>query len=288
VEKLCASGVTYFLPGGGSGRRNDDGSLDHGGAWLRTATWPPKGAKAKTFYLHADGALSPLKPGRAVPPLAYDHDPSNPVPTLGGALTSGEPVFAGGYFDQVENRRFLGCAVDGVPLAARPDVLVFQTEPLPRDLHLAGPVRVELHVSSDAPDTDFTAKLLDVHPATPDYPHGFALPLTDGILRCRYRESFEKPCLMKKNAVYKIAIEPFATANLFKRGHRLRLDIASSNFPKFDVNPQTGEPEGATRQKRVATNRVHVDARHPSILRVFLVHASKALPHDKAQRRSPS
>src|SRR5205807_3944149 len=119
-------------------------------------------------------------------------------------------------------------------------------------------------VSSNCPDTDFTAKLIDVYPPNADYPKGFAMNLTDGILRCRYRLSWERPVPMARGEICEIAIEPFATCNLFRAGHRIRLDISSSNFPRFDVNPNTGEAEGRGTHKRVATNRVHVDAAHPS------------------------
>src|SRR5207248_7961544 len=110
----------------------------------------------------------------------------------------------------------------------------------------------------------FTIKLLDVYPPSEDYPEGFALNLTDGILRCRYRDSWESPTLMSPGQVYRIKVEAFPTANLFKQGHRIRLDISSSNFPHFDVNPNTGEAEGMARCRRIAVNSVHVDAAHPS------------------------
>jgi len=108
-------------------------------------------------------------------------------------------------------------------------------------------------------DTDFTAKLIDVHPANPDYPRGYAMNLCDGILRCRYRVSWEKAELMTPGTVYEIVIEPFAIGNLFKVGHRIRLDISSSNFPRYDLNTNTGEPEGLPRRRQVALNTVYVD-----------------------------
>ena len=141
---------------------------------------------------------------------------------------------------------------------------MFQTDPLSEDVAVVGPITVRLWIASSAPDTDFTAKLIDVHPPTGDDPKGLALNLTDGILRCRYRDSWEKPALMEPGRVYAITIEPFATANLFRRGHRIHLDIASSNFPKFDVNPQSGAAEGSGRRRVVATNTVFVDAARPS------------------------
>ena len=143
-------------------------------------------------------------------------------------------------------------------------MLVFETEPLAGDVAVIGPITVKLWISSSCIDTDFTAKLIDVHPPSPDDPRGFAMNLTDGILRCRYRKSWTRPTMMSPGRVYEIAIEPFATANLFKAGHRIRLDVSSSNFPRFDVNPNTGEPEGMARLKRIATNTVHVDRERPS------------------------
>jgi putative CocE/NonD family hydrolase len=119
-------------------------------------------------------------------------------------------------------------------------------------------------VSSNAPDTDFTAKLLDVHPPSVDYPTGFAMNLTDGIFRCRYRTSWEKPRQIGPGEIFRIVIEPFATANLFKAGHRIRLDISSSNFPKFDVNPNTGAAEGTGRAFNIARNTLHLSADRPS------------------------
>ena len=258
--------VRLFLMGGGSGRRNAEGRLDHGGRWIAADDWPLPQVKFTRYYLHGNGLLDPAPPGPEAGPLAYDYDPANPVPTIGGPLTSGQPVFEGGAFDQREDERFFGVRHPGLPLAARPDVLVFETEPLAADVAVIGPIVVKLHVASSCVDTDFTAKLIDVHPGSDDYPRGFAMNLCDGILRCRYRNSWAKPEPMTPGAVYEITIEPFATCNLFKAGHRIRLDISSSNFPRYDVNPNTGEPEGRAMLRRIATNRVYVDAARPSHL----------------------
>jgi putative CocE/NonD family hydrolase len=119
-------------------------------------------------------------------------------------------------------------------------------------------VTVQLHVSSDAPDTDFTAKLIDLCPPNNDYPEGFAMNLTDGIFRCRFHASWSEPEFLESGRIYQIKIEPFATANLFKRGHRIRLDISSSNFPRFDVNPNSGESPALARAPRIALNTVHM------------------------------
>ena len=196
--------------------------------------------------------------------MTYDFDPSDPVPTIGGALTSGQPVFEGGAFDQREAPRFFGCRNPGLPLSARRDVLSFESTPLDQGLAVIGPITVELFVSSDAPDTDFTAKLIDVYPPSDDYPTGFAMILTDGIFRCRYRKGWDRPEELVPDEAFRITIEPFATANFFAKGHRIRLDISSSNFPKFDVNPNTGAPEGRGRTRRIARNTVFCDAVRPS------------------------
>jgi hypothetical protein len=129
---------------------------------------------------------------------------------------------------------------------------------------VVGPVEAELWVSTDGPDTDFTAKLIDVHPPSTDYPRGYAMILTDGIMRLRYAEDPASPRLRQPGDLVRIVVTLFPTANLFKAGHRIRLDISSSNFPKFDVNPNTGEPDGAARRRRIAVNTVFVDAARPS------------------------
>ena len=256
--------VRIFVMGGGSGRRNSAGRLDHGGRWRSAADWPLPETQWKKFYLHSDRSLGWEPPALGAQPLDYIFDPRCPVPTIGGALSSGEPVMRGGAYDQREGPRVFGASEPFRPLAERPDVLVFATPPLDRDLEVTGPVKVRLWIASDGPDTDFTAKLIDVHPPNDDYPEGFPMNLTEGILRVRYRDSWEQQSQMMPGEVYAITIELFPTGNLFASGHRLRIDISSSNFPHFDVNPNSGEPEGAMERPRVARNRVFVDAARPS------------------------
>jgi uncharacterized protein len=256
--------VRYFVMGGGSGRRNDAGRLDHGGSWKSAADWPLPATRWTKFYLHADLSLAEALPDAGAAPLSYDYDPGHPVPTIGGTVTSGEPVMVGGAFDQVERPDVFGARPPYLPLASRPDILVFATPPLAHDVEVTGPIAVRLWISSSCPDTDFTAKLIDWHAPNEDYPQGFAMNITDGIFRVRYRKSWESPEMLAPGEVAEIVIEPFATSNLFKAGNRIRLDISSSNFPHFDVNPNTGEAEGMARRRQSAINAVHVDAGHPS------------------------
>ena len=256
--------VRLFVMGGGTGRKNSAGRLDHGGSWRAESDWPLPNTRWTPFYLHRSGLLAPALPEQAAGFREYVYDPGAPVPTIGGTVTSGQPVMVGGAFDQREGPRFFGSREPYRPLADRADVLVFETPPLNADLEVTGPVVVNLWISSSAPDTDFTAKLIDVYPPSADYPSGFAMNLTDGIIRARYRRSWERPELMVPGTVYPVRIEAFPTSNRFVRGHRIRLDISSSNFPHFDANPNTGEPEGRSRSRRVATNRIYLEAAHPS------------------------
>ena len=256
--------VRLFVMGGGSGRRTAQGRLDHGGQWRSETDWPLPHQQPTPYYLSESGSLSTDKPGSQAQPLTFDFNPEHPVPTMGGTVTSGEPLMRGGGYDQREGPNFYASREPYLPVAARPDVLVFETQPLAGDLEITGVIEAHLWISSDAPDTDFTIKLIDVYPPSEDYPEGFALNLTDGILRCRYRDSWEKPTLLSPGQVYRIKVEAFPTANLFKRGHRIRLDISSSNFPHFDVNPNTGAPEGTGLDRRVARNTVFMDAGRPS------------------------
>ena len=204
---------------------------------------------ADSQRLTQDGALS-LDYSDATPaPLAYSYDPASPVPTLGGATASGAPVLEAGAFDQSKSR---------------PDVLYFETAPLDEPVDLVGPVKLVLYISSDCPDTDFTFKLIDVYPPNADFPQGFAMNLTHGILRARYRDGFDREAFLTTGEIYRLEIEGFPTANRFMPGHRIRLDVSSSNFPHFDKNPNSGEPEGFAQHPRIARNLVYVDDRHPS------------------------
>jgi putative CocE/NonD family hydrolase len=258
--------VRIFVMGGGSGRRNTAGRLDHGGRWREATDWPILGTRLLRLYLHGDRRLAPEEPEAGAAPIGYEYDPEYPVPTIGGTITSGRPIMEGGAYDQREAPEFFGSRTPYRPLSERPDVLAFLTEPLEEDVEVTGPIVVYLWISSDVTDTDFTAKLVDVYPPNEDYPDGYAMNLTDGILRVRYRDSWERPRLMTPGEVYRVRIDAFPTSNLFVRGHRIRLDVSSSNFPHFDLNFNTGEPEGRATHARVARNRVHMDRDRPSHL----------------------
>jgi len=151
-----------------------------------------------------------------------------------------------------------------LPLSSRQDVLVFQTEPLREPVEVTGPLTAKLWVSSSATDTDITVKLIDVYPSNPDYPEGYAMNVSDSILRLRYRNSRERAEFMQPGEVYPIEITMYGTSNVFNAGHRIRLDISSSNFPRFDVNPNTGEPLGRNTHTQVAITMIHHDREHPS------------------------
>ncbi len=265
--------VKLFVMGTGDGRRDANGRLFHGGFWIESPGWPLPRTTFTPYFLHADGTLSPEQPSPDAASITYTFDPANPVPTIGGSFAATLPLFTGGAFDQREKpfegdpeKGFFGSKPPYLPLKSRPDILVYETEPLQEDVMIAGPIEVKLHVSSTAPDTDFTAKLIDVHPPSADYPAGYDMNLTDGILRTRYRNSPERQEMMEPGRVYPITIDTFGTANVFKRGHRIRVDISSSNFPCFDVNPNTGEPLGRNRRSVTADNTIHHARTTPSMI----------------------
>ncbi len=264
--------VSIFVMGGGSGGRDAAGRLQHGGRWVHAEDWPLPGTSTQAWHLHADGRLDPSPSREADAALAYTYDPAQPVPTIGGTITSADQIMPPGAFDQRDDARFFGCSGTGRDIGERDDVLSFRSAPLEQDVEIAGVIRASLFVSSDCLDTDITIKLIDEYPPSADYPQGFAMNLSDGILRLRYRESWERPKMLVPGQVAQIEVEAFATANRFVRGHRIRLDVSSSNYPHFDLNPNTDAPPGQWREHRVARNHVHMDAAHPSHLLLPVVH----------------
>lgn len=265
--------VRLFIMGGGSGERLDNGKMDHGGVWRDEQEWPLARTRYTPFYLHGSGLLSLEPPEEDEDSTTYTFDPRDPVPSLGIA---GQSLFerGGGGFDQVQDTRIESCTTS-LPLSARQDVLVFQTEPLGEDMEVTGPIEVVLYVSSTAVDTDFTAKLIDQYPPTSSYPHGYALELTYSIRRCRYRDGFESQKLMEPGQIYQLRFPLPPTGNLFKKGHRIRVDVSSSNWPKYEVNPNTGEPLGRHRNFEIARNTVFHDAERASHVVLPLIPAAR-------------
>ena len=221
--------------------------------WRDELEWPPRGTRPTRFYLdssgHAnssggDGILTG-EPSHKSTPDTFVFDPHNPVPTRGGAVCCNPAIFPWGPMDQrtIEKRN---------------DVLVYSTGPLREDTEVTGPVVVTLWASSSAADTDFTAKLVDVAA------DGMAKNLTDGVLRARYRKSLSKPELMTPGDVYEFDIDVGVTSNVFLKGHRIRVEISSSNFPRFDRNPNTGKPVAYETELRSATQTIHHDRKHES------------------------
>jgi putative CocE/NonD family hydrolase len=252
--------VRIFVMGGGDGRKNKAGKINAGGYWRLEDAYPLPQTRYTNFYLQPEGGLSPETPPSDAPPHKYSFDPSDPVPQIGGNYTF---PFGMGPQDQVCKPSILGCR-DSLPLSARSDILVFTTPTLDKDVEVVGPLVVRLWASSTALDTDFTAKLVDSYPANGDYPGGYAMIIQDSIIRARYRESYEKQTLMTPGQIYEFAIDMWGTANVFKAGHQIRLDISSSNYPTFDVNPNTGEKIGYHTRTIIAENTVYSDREHPS------------------------
>ena len=223
--------------------------------WRDEEEWPLARAQATRYFLHSsgkansaagDGALSTTKP-RSESPDQYAYDPANPTPTVGGPLCCDSGRLQPGPRDQLS-------------VETRADVLIYSTSVLTQDLEVTGPVQLELFAKSSTVDTDFTAKLVDI------WPSGFAQNLTEGIIRARFRNSQEKPELMHPGEICKLTIDLWATSNIFLKGHSLRLEVSSSNFPRFDRNMNAGKDSSIAANPVSATNMIYHDAEHPSTL----------------------
>ncbi len=269
--------VRLFVMGGGDGRKNSDGKLRHGGYWIEADEFPLPEATETRFYLSEQGQLTEDKPVVKNAATSYTFDPLDPVPTIGGNVSA---RVKDGAYHQRERVDFFQSEPPYLPLSARDDVLVFQTEPLAADVTVIGPIKVVLYAESTGLDTDFTAKLVDVYPSSSDYPGGFAMNISDAVIRASYRGGREKRDLIRPGKIYEFVVEPFPTANIFKKGHRIRLDISSSNFPRFDVNPGTGEPLGINQRQTKVDNTIYHNARYPSHL-VLPILSEKPAAADK-------
>ena len=272
--------VKIFVMGGGSGRKTGLGKLDHGGGWRDEQEWPLARAVPTTLHLHGDGSLRADMPGNDEP-RRFTYDPDDPVPTIGGLFCavgefpSGggeiEPMWARllnpalllrniqtpGPADQKESADYFTAREPYPRLSERADVLVYEPAPLVQALEVTGRVAVELWIASSAIDTDFTAKLIDVYPPNEDYPEGYDLILNDSIIRTRFREGFEREVFMEAGTPYRVTMLLPPTSNLFAAGHRIRVDVSSSNFPRLERNPNTGAPIGSRGPMVKAENVVH-------------------------------
>ncbi|MBI1761042.1 MAG: CocE/NonD family hydrolase [Acidobacteria bacterium] len=229
--------------------------------WQSADSWPPAGAQPLTFYLasggkantlNGDGVLVAAAPATDSPDK-FDYDPMNPVPSYGGNVCCTGNAVQGGAFDQRK-------------MEARPDILVYSSEPLAQGMEVSGPIEVTLYVSSDAKDTDFTVKLIDV------LPDGTAYNLDETIQRVRYRDGYDKPPVwMEAGKVYKVTLQPMTTSNFFDAGHRIRLEVSSSNFPRFDRNLNTGGKNYDEVKGVVAHNAVHHARQYPSEVKLTVV-----------------
>jgi putative CocE/NonD family hydrolase len=271
-DGLFPARTRYFVMGGGDGSRTADGLFQHGGQWKTADAWPPPEAQPQPWYLHPAGRLRPEPPAEASSSSSYRADPADPAPSSTGVcytvtrLAEGgtKRINTNGAWDQVEGPHLYGGEPPYLPLASRPDTLVFETEAFETDLEVAGHPLVELWISSDAPDTDFVAKLIDVYPPSSDYPAGCALGVSEGIQRARFRRGFDRAELLTPGEVVLVRIQMRPLANLFRAGHRLRLDLTSSSWPHFDVNTHTGRNPSEDHERRVAHNTVYHDPARPS------------------------
>ena len=229
--------------------------------WQTSDVWPPRGAQPMTFFLTSAGNANTMNGDGVLAEAAaatdnpdnFQYDPMNPVPSYGGNVCCTGNAVNGGAYDQRK-------------METRPDILVYTSEPLREGLEVSGPIELTLYVSSDAKDTDFTVKLIDV------YPDGRAYNLDETIQRMRYRDGYNKPLAwMQTGKVYKVVLGPMVTSNYFEAGHRIRIEVSSSNFPRFDRNLNTGGRNWDETKGVVARNSVHHSRQYPSELKITVV-----------------
>jgi putative CocE/NonD family hydrolase len=229
--------------------------------WQTTDTWPPRNSEGMTFYLSSEGGANTrngngvltMKPPAADKPDTFTYDPMKPVMSHGGNVCCQANALTGGALDQSD-------------MELRPDILVYTTEPLKEGMELSGPIEATIYLSSDRKDTDVTVKVIDVGP------DGNAYNLDETIQRVRYREGYDKPpVFMEPGKTYKVALQPMTTSNYFAPGHRIRIEVSSSNFPRFDRNLNTGGNNFDETTGLVAKNTIHHSKQYPSSIKVTVV-----------------
>ncbi len=264
-DALVYGWFDYWLKGEDNGFLEDTPHVQYftmgANKWQSSETWPPVGAEMETYYLasggsanslHGDGVLSTSAPAAADNPDSFTYDPADPVPSYGGNVCCTGNAVRGGSFDQQQ-------------MEEREDILVYTSEPLAEGVEGSGKIEVMLYVSSDARDTDFTVKLIDV------YPDGRAYNLDETIQRVRYREGYASEVFMREGEVYEVPVSPMSTSNWFAPGHRIRIEVSSSNFPRFERNLNTGGNNYDETDGVVAHNRVHHSTAYPSHIRLPIV-----------------
>jgi len=248
--KKARAFIDYWVRGAPNGFDKTEAPITYfqmgANEWRTTENWPPKDSREQAYYFGAEKTLSTQPPMSEAPPLTFRYDPANPAPTIGGHVLT--PELQPGPADQREK------------VESRSDTLVFSTPELEKDLAITGKVKVKLFVASDRTDTDFTAILTDV------YPDGRSMSVTEGIRRMRLRNSTTKEELLKPGEVYPVTIELTNTALTFLKGHRVRVIISSSNYPKYALNLNDGGPMYRKGAGLVATNTVYADKQRPSAL----------------------
>ena len=236
--------VRFFTMGTGDLKIDHEHRLKRGGYWRDEEDWPLPGTRFTPYYLHAGSALSEAKAGEEEQPASrFTFDPKDPVPTMGGGLSAADNVMRAGAFDQRGRPDFIGCN-DTMPLNYRGDVLSFQTPPLEDDLEVTGPVEMRLWASSSAPDTDFTAKLVDVFPQDADYSDGLAINITDSIIRARYRNGYDAPELMEPGTPYEFVFQLYPTSTVFRKGPPDQAGREQQQLAQVRREPEHGRPPG--------------------------------------------
>src|SRR5690625_841288 len=279
--------VSYFVMGGGTGEANSAGHLIHGGEWRHGESWPA--FPLSSMRLTPDGRLADFGEtgageGGGESYSEFTYDPDNPTPSIASAVSSHhellpwpargiarpapdvlkQSLIIQGAANQITRQDMGHPEPIGVPLSERDDVLAFISEPLAEPVEVVGQVTARLFLSSDAPDTDLHVMLLDIYPASDEWPDGYYLNVVDGLQRVRYRKGLDDPQFLEPEEIVEVNVPVGPTANRFEVGHRIGVWISSSSFPRFDPNPNTGEPIGKHTHTRIATNRIHHSDLYPS------------------------